>query len=141
MQLKSWMMIILLVGLNITPKWARALSEAYFTREKLPELVIANGCSSEEVKSRDVFLKSPLGQNPDQILYCSSSCGKSGCYYFVFLRNQDAFDLYRFAGSFSGHYKVLDSVHDGYFDLKIKEQLGAQQKREHTLRFKNHEYR
>lgn len=141
MQQKLWMIFILFVGLNLTPKWARALPEGYYTRESLPELVMANGCSSEEVKSRDEFLKSPLGQKPDQILYCSSSCGKSGCHYFVFLRNQDAFDLYRFAGSFSGQYKVLRSVHDGYFDLKIKEQLGAQQKREHILSLKNHEYR
>lgn len=135
MKLFSFVLVGVLVSTNCF-----ALPENYYTEQQLAEVVIASGCAADDVKIREEYLKSPAGQKPDKILYCGSSCGNSGCSYFIFIRNQEVFDLYRFAGIFSGIYEVLSSAHHDYFDLRVKQRLGAQEKRQHILRYKAHEY-
>lgn len=117
-----------------------ALPEGFFSGKNLASVVIQAGCSAGNVEAREEFLRSPAGQLPDQLLYCKDSCGSAGCTYFIFLRNQEAFDLYRYAGSFTGHYTVLRSAHEDYHDLKVEQRMGAEKKLEQTLRCKSHRY-
>lgn len=125
----KWMKSVLLIRLTVVvvvffSQTSFALPNGYFAEEQLAQQVIDSGCSPDEVRTRDEFLKSPAGQQPDRLLFCESSCGNSGCTYFVFLRNQEAFDLYRFAGNFSGQFEILRSLHEGYFDIQVKQHLG-----------------
>jgi hypothetical protein len=125
--------VALIVAQAVCSPLSFALPEGFFTGDKLASVVQEAGCAPDKIEIREEFLRSPAGQMPDRLLYCKDDCGVGGCTYFIFLRNQEAFDLYRYAGSITGRYSVLQSIHSNYRDLKVEQRMGSDKKAEQTL--------